>query len=99
MAELRHIVTTTTQLYNSFGVSHEMSAEQFYNYLVTYDNKDHSVLTLPGQGHINGGKFISNNRNVRDAARCNAFPGSKGETGLKGQPGRDGMIGNSGVPG
>jgi len=101
MAELRHIITTTTQLYNSIDVNHEMSAEQFYNYLVTYDNRDHTMLTQ-GQTKLNGGEFVSNNRIVRDAAKCNSvltFSGSKGETGLKGQPGRDGTIGNSGIPG
>ena len=99
MAELGHIITTTTQLYNSIDVKHEMSAEQFYSYLVTYNNKDR---TMSGQGHISDGKFIPNNRTVRDAEECNEvlmFPGSKGETGLKGQPGKDGTIGNSGVPG
>ncbi|XP_065921053.1 collagen alpha-1(I) chain-like isoform X2 [Dysidea avara] len=99
MAELGHIITTTTQLYNSIDVNHEMSAEHFYNYLVTNGNKDHTLSTLSDTANM---KDISyNKRMTRNAKKCDTvtFTGSKGDTGLKGLSGRDGPIGNHGIPG
>jgi len=98
MAELGHIIKTTTQLYNSIDVNHEMSAEQFYKYLVTYSSHNHMVPTYSVPQHF----YASNSRMIRGAKECNkilTFAGSKGETGLKGLPGKDGQMGNYGVPG
>ncbi|XP_065892788.1 collagen alpha-1(IV) chain-like [Dysidea avara] len=101
MAELGHIIKTTRQLYNSIDVNHEMSAEQFYNHLMTYSSQNHMLPSHSISQHIYN-EPVSSKRMIRDAKECNAiltFAGSKGDTGLKGLTGRDGQIGGYGVPG
>ena len=94
MAELGHIIETTAQLYN---MDHKMSANQLYDYLVTYNS---TVMALSSE-RTSDRKFPRDNRTARSVKKCNGvlLPGSKGEAGLKGLPGKDGMIGNTGLPG
>ena len=98
MAEVGHIIKTTAQLYNTINVNHEIPADQFYNYLVTYRNKYYVQTTVP----IQMNDEFNRKRITRNAKECDAvltFSGSKGNTGLKGIPGRDGSIGTYGIPG
>ena len=94
--EMGHIISTTTELYNSLGIENQMSADEFYDHIMENSFKEDSL----SDHFYHGGSRVA--RNTESTANCSGIvviPGPKGEQGVSGPPGSDGIRGESGLPG
>ena len=89
-----HIFTTTTELYNSLGLENQMSADEFYDYIM----KKHSFEKDTISDHYESRAA----RSTESSTECNGIPvipGPVGDQGVPGLPGDDGVKGKAGLPG
>lgn len=100
MREIGHIISTTTRMYNAFGFENQMSAEEFYDYILKKAAIKNDAV--PNNLH---NKNMNENRVTRStepSTACSGVlmkPGPKGNKGLPGVANDPGMMGESGIPG
>ena len=93
--ELGHIFTTTTELYNGLGTENEMSADEFYDYIIKKSSFEKDT-------ELHGDERSRDARSTESSTDCNGITvvsGPKGDQGVPGLPGNDGIKGETGIPG
>lgn len=100
LREVGHIISTTTELYNSLGIENLMSADEFYNYIMEKAsfNKD-TKPKLSDNFYSDEGRVARSTESSTDCNGVAIIPGSKGDQGIPGFPGNPGRKGESGIPG
>ena len=92
--EVGHIFSTTSELYDSLGPENQMSADEFYDYIMK--KKEDAVPV-----HLYSDKNRAA-RSTESSTDCNGIlviPGPIGDPGVPGLPGDDGIKGEAGIPG
>ena len=95
--EVGHIFSTTTELYNSLGLENEMTADEFYDYIMKKPSFEKDTVS----DHLyNEESRVA--RSTESSTDCNGIPvipGPLGVQGVPGPPGDDGIKGEAGLPG
>lgn len=98
--EVGHIFTTITQLYEDLGIDNQMSADEFYDYIMKKPSiEKNSVPNLTDYPYDDKRRPA---RSIESSTSCNGtavIPGPKGNQGVPGLAGIDGVKGDSGIPG
>ena len=95
--EVGHIFSTITELYTSFGLENQMSADEFYDYVM----KKRSIEKNTMSDHLYSDESRVT-RSMESSTDCNGIPvipGPVGDQGVPGLPGDDGIQGKPGLPG
>ena len=92
--EVGHIFSTTSELYNSLGLEDQMSADEFYDYIMK-NEKD----AVPVHLYSDENRAARSTESSTDCSGTLVIPGPKGEPGVPGLPGEDGIKGEAGIPG
>ena len=95
--EVGHIFSTITELYKNLGLENQMSADEFYDYIM----KKPSIEKDTVSDHLYSDE-IRVARSAESSTDCNGvpvIPGPVGDQGVPGLPGDDGVNGESGLPG
>ena len=95
--EVGHIFSTITELYNNFGLENQMSADEFYDYIM----KKPSIVkdTLSGHLYRDESRVARSTESSTDCNGIPVIPGPVGDQGVSGPPGDDGIQGKPGLPG
>ena len=91
--EVGHVFSATTELYDSLGLENQMSADEFYDYIMK--NKKDAIPNLFSDKNRIG-------RSTESSTNCNGIlviPGPIGDKGAPGLPGDDGIKGEAGLSG
>ena len=92
-----HIFTTATELYNSLGLENQMSANEFYDYIMKEPSFEKDTVS----DHLYSDESRVA-RSTESSTDCNGIPvkpGPVGDQGVPGLPGDDGVKGKAGLPG
>ena len=92
--EVGHIFSSTTELYNSLGIENQMSADEFYDYIMEGPKN-----TVPNYLYSDDSRAARSTESSTDCNGIEVIPGPKGSPGVSGVPGNDGTKGESGIPG
>ena len=92
-----HIFTTTTELYNSLGLENQMSADEFYDYIMKKSSIKKDIVS----DHLynDESRFARSTESSTDCNGIPVIPGPVGDQGVPGLPGDDGVKGEPGLPG
>ena len=92
--EVGYIFTTTTELYNNLGTENEMSADEFYDYIM-----DKSSFEKDTELDSDESRVARSTESSDDCDGVIVKSGPMGDQGVAGPPGNDGIKGESGIPG
>ena len=97
--EMGHIVSTIAELYNSLGLENQMSADEFYDYIMKKPSFEKDTIS----DHLYSDESrVARNTDSSGSTNCSGtpvIPGPVGDQGVPGLPGDDGIKGKSGLPG
>ena len=92
--EVGHIISTISEMYNSLGLENQMSADEFYDYVIHKRSIGKDTISDHNDDRVARSTNSSTNFNG-----IPAIPGPVGDQGVPGRPGVFGTIGESGIPG
>ena len=95
--EVGHIFTTTTELYNTLGLENQMSADEFYDYIMKKPSIEKD--TVSDHVYSDESRVARSTESSTDCNGIPVLPGPVGDQGVPGLPGDDGMKGEPGLPG
>ena len=95
--EVGHIFSTITELYNNFGLENQMSADEFYDYIMKKPSFDKD--TVSDHLYSYESRVARNTESSTDCNGIPVIPGPVGDQGVTGLPGDDGIQGKPGLPG
>ena len=92
--EVGHIFSTITELYNNFGLENQMSADEFYDYIMTKPS-----IVKSGHLYSDESRVARSTKSSTDCNGISVIPGPVGDQGVPGPPGDNGIQGKPGLPG
>jgi len=100
LREVGHIISTTTELYNSLGIENQMSANEFYDYIMeTASSKEDTKPKTSDYIYSDESRVTRSTESSTDCNGVTIISGPKGDQGIPGLPGYTGRKGESGIPG